>query len=261
MECVTLKIGGRLAEQEEELRQLAADLKELRESAPVVLVHGGGAEVTRLSEQLGFRPVFHEGIRVTAGEEMDVVEMILSGKVNKRLVRLFQSAGLPAVGLCGCDGRVSTGRSLGRILGMETRTGKVAEVKTALLECLLEAGYFPVLSSTTMDEEGVGVNINADTVAFEVACALGSPALLFLSDTPGVLKGGGVVPWLTPSETKAEIRSGCITGGMIPKATSALEALKRGVGQVIIGQYRGRGSLGALLRGEMGTRFEQKGKT
>jgi acetylglutamate kinase len=253
--CFTVKIGGRMAEQEDELKLFAADLKDLRRDYDVLLVHGGGAEVTRICEQLGFRPVFHEGIRVTTPEEMDAVEMVLSGKVNKRLVRLFQACRLPAVGLCGADGRLYSGRSLGTILDLETRTGKVAEVGLGLLHCLLRAGYFPVVSSTTMDEQGGGININADTVAFELACALGSRILMFLSDIPGVMKQGGVIPQLSPEQVKFEIREGTISGGMIPKATSALEALKRGVGQVIIGQYGGRGSLAALVGGDMGTRF------
>jgi acetylglutamate kinase len=251
-----LKIGWRMAEQDDQLRQLAADLKDLRSEFDLVLVHGGGAEVTRISEQLGFRPLFHEGIRVTTAEEMDIVEMILSGRVNKRLVRLFQAAGLPAVGLSGADGRLYSGRSLGRINEVPTRTGKVANVELGLLRQLLEAGYFPVVSSTTMDETGEGININADTVAFELACALESRVLMFLSDIPGVMKGGAVIPLLRSEEVKAEIRSATISGGMIPKATSALEALKRGVGTVIIGQYGGRGSLRALVGGDMGTRFE-----
>jgi acetylglutamate kinase len=254
--CFTVKIGGRLAEQEDQLRLLAADLKDLRSEYDLLLVHGGGAEVTRISEQLGFRPVFQEGIRMTTAEEMEVVEMILSGRVNKRLVRLFQACGLPAVGLCGADGRIYTGRSLGVIDELPTRTGKVAEVELGLLRCLLRQRYFPVISSTTMDEIGEGININADTVAFELACALSSRVLMFLSDIPGVLKNEAVIPLLLPEQVKSEIREGTINGGMIPKATSALEALKRGVGQVIIGQYGGRGSLRALVSGDMGTRFE-----
>jgi acetylglutamate kinase len=254
--CFTLKIGGRLAEQEEQLRLLAADLKDLRSEFDLILVHGGGAEVTRISEQLGFRPVFQEGIRITTPEEMEVVEMILSGRVNKRLVRLFQASGLPAVGLSGADGRLYSGRSLGMVNELATRTGKVADVDLGLLRCLLEAGYFPVISSTTMDRTGEGININADTVAFELACAVESRLLMFLSDIPGVLKDGRVVPLLSTEGVKSEIRAGIISGGMIPKATSALEALKRGVGTVIIGQYGGRGSLQALVAGDIGTRFE-----
>jgi acetylglutamate kinase len=255
---VLLKIGGKMAEEEASLRELALDLKDLLQAGSyLVLVHGGGAEVSRISRELGIEPLFHEGVRVTSPEEMDIVEMILCGRVGKRLVRLFQSCGLPAVGLSGADGRIFTGRPLGRILERETRTGNVERVEPGLLEVLLEAGYFPVLASTTADESGTGVNINADTVAFELSCALGSSSLLFLSDIPGVLSGGKVLTRLDRAGAHGAIRDGTITGGMIPKATAALEALKKGVGRVVIGQYGGRGSLSALLQGGLGTTFEE----
>jgi acetylglutamate kinase len=255
---VTMKIGGRMAEEEASLRDFALDLKDLQQGGQyVVLVHGGGAEVSRLSRELGIEPVFHEGIRITSPEEMDIVEMILCGKVGKRLVRLLQSCGLAAVGICGADGRIFLGRSLGRVLEKETRTGNVEQVDLSLLAALLKAGFFPVLASTTMDETGAGVNINADTVAFELACALASPSLVFLSDIPGVLADGQVLRRLGRERVRELIRDGTISGGMIPKATSALEALKRGVGRVVIGQYGGRGSLTALLDSSLGTTFEE----
>ena len=254
---VTVKIGGRMAEEEASLRELALDLKDLQARQHVVLVHGGGAEVSRLSRELGIEPVFHEGVRLTSPQEMDIVEMILCGKVGKRLVRLFQSCGLPAVGLCGADGRLFLGRTLGRVQDRETRTGNVERIELNLLAALLAAGFFPVLASTTMDESGGGVNINADTVAFELACALGSRSLLFLSDIPGVMAGGQVLRRLDKEQVREHIRTGTITGGMIPKATSALEALKRGVGRVVIGQFGGRGSLAALLDCRLGTTFEE----
>lgn len=250
---ITVKIGGKTAEDLEQLRPFAADLKDLIAGHYPLIVHGGGAEVTRISKQLGFEPRFHEGIRITLSEEMDVVEMILSGRVNKHLVRFFQSCGLPAVGLCGADGKTFSGRTLGRVDGEETRTGNVAEVDPRLLVALFTAGFLPVLSSTSMDKRGVGVNINADAVAFEVACRLDSESLVFISDIPGVLKDGQVLKSLNRDEVRREIAAGTITGGMIPKATSAVEALKHGVGQVIIGQFCARGSLRALLEGGMGT--------
>jgi acetylglutamate kinase len=252
---ITIKIGGKSAEDNEQLRPFAADLEDLLADHHPLIVHGGGGEVSRISKQLGFEPRFHEGIRITLREEMDVVEMILSGKVNKRLVRFFQSRGLPAVGLCGADGATFSGRILGKIDGRETRTGNVAEIDLRLLTALFAADFLPVLSSTSMDKKGSGVNINADSVAFEVACALHSRSLLFISDIPGVLKQGQVLKSLNRDEVRREIASGVISGGMIPKATSAVEALKHGVGQVIIGQYCGRGSLRALLEGGMGTCF------
>jgi acetylglutamate kinase len=254
---VTVKIGGRMAEEEASLRELALDLKDLQAKQHVVLVHGGGAEVSRLSRELGIEPVFHEGVRLTSPQEMDIVEMILCGRVGKRLVRLFQSCGLPAVGLCGADGRLFLGRSLGWILDRETRTGNVERIELGLLAALLQAGFLPVLASTTMDESGAGVNINADTVALELACALGSSSLVFLSDIPGVMAGGQILRCLDKEQVREHISTGTITGGMIPKATSALEALKRGVGRVVIGQFGGRGSLAALLDCSLGTTFEE----
>jgi acetylglutamate kinase len=252
---ITIKIGGKSAEDPEQLYSFAADLKDLMAVHYPLVVHGGGAEVSRISKQLGFEPRFHEGIRITLSDEMDVVEMILSGKVNKRLVRFFQSRGLPAVGLCGADGATFSGRTLGTIDGKETRTGNVDTVDPGLLTALFAAGFLPILASTSMDEKGVGVNINADSVAFELACRLSSESLVFISDIPGVLKNGQVLESLNPDEVRREIASGTINGGMIPKATSAVEALKHGVGRVIIGQYCGRGSLRALLEGGMGTCF------
>jgi acetylglutamate kinase len=252
---ITVKIGGTTAEDAEQLHPLAADLKDLMADRYLLIVHGGGAEVTRISRQLGFEPRFHEGIRITLSGEMDVVEMILSGKVNKHLVRVFQSCGLPAVGLCGADGATFRGRTLGKVEGRETRTGNVAEVDPRLLTTLFTAGFLPLLSSTSMDRKGVGVNINADSVAFEVACRLNSESLVFISDIPGVLKDDRLLKSLNREEVRREIADGTITGGMIPKATSAVEALEHGVGKVIIGQYRGRGSLRALLEGGTGTCF------
>ena len=252
---ITVKIGGKTAEDAEQLRPFAADLKDLMPDCHPLIVHGGGAEVTRISRQLGFEPRFHEGIRITLSGEMDVVEMILSGKVNKHLVRFFQSCGLPAVGLCGADGATFRGRTLGRVEGRETRTANVAEVDPRLLTALFTAGFLPVLSSTSMDKKGLGVNINADSVAFEVACRLNSESLVFISDIPGVLKDDRLLRSLNREEVRREIADGTITGGMIPKATSAVEALKHGVGKVIIGPYRGRGSLRALLEGGTGTCF------
>ena len=161
---ITVKIGGKTAEDADQLKPFAADLEDLSVDHHFLIVHGGGAEVSRISSQLGFEPRFHQGIRITLDREMDVVEMILSGKVNKRLVRFFQARGLPAVGLCGADGATFRGRTLGTVDGRETRTGNVHRIEPRLLVTLLDAGFLPILSSTSMDEEGVGVNINADSV-------------------------------------------------------------------------------------------------
>jgi acetylglutamate kinase len=251
---VTIKIGGSCAGQAELLSSLAAEIRGAEADYRFLLVHGGGAEVSSLSRRLGLEPLFREGIRVTTAAEMDVVEMVLSGSVNKRLVRLFRAAGLNAVGLCGADGGLLTGIPL-QEGGNGTRTGSIDRVEAALPELLLAQGYFPVLSPTAADSRGGALNINADTAAFAVAAALKSETLIFLSDIPGILKQGRPLAVLDPAGVEAEITAGTITGGMIPKVTSAVEALSRGVRQIIIGEYREAGALRELLAGRLGTRI------
>jgi acetylglutamate kinase len=251
---VTIKIGGSCAGQAELLSDLAAEMRDLDTDYCFLLVHGGGAEVSRLSRRLGLEPNFREGIRVTTGAEMELVEMVLSGSVNKRLVRLFRAAGLNAVGMCGADGGLLTGSPLSENGGC-TRTGRIDSVDPKLPALLLAHGYFPVLSPTAVDSRAEALNINADTAAFAVAAALKSETLLFLSDIPGILKQGRQLASLNPAGVEAEIAAGTITGGMIPKVTSALEALSGGVKQIIIGEYRKAGALGALLAGKLGTKI------
>lgn len=251
---VTIKIGGRCAEQPELLSALAAEMRSLSAHHHFLLVHGGGGEVSRLSRRLGLEPQFREGIRLTTAAEMELVEMVLSGSVNKRLVRLFRSQGLNAVGLCGADGGLLTGSPLPEGGGC-TRTGRIDSVDPELPALLVAKGYFPVLSPTAADSLGEGLNINADTAAFAVAAALGCETLLFLSDIPGILKQGRQLASLDPAGVEAEIAAGTISGGMIPKVKSAVKALSRGVRQIIIGEYREPGALAALLAGRLGTRI------
>ncbi len=248
MEARVVKIGGELAGSEVQVRELGA---ELGREPGWVLVHGGGAEVSQLARRFGVEPRFRDGVRQTSAEEMDYVDMALSGQINKRLVRLFQAAGLNAVGLSGSDGRLFTGRSIAE----GSRTGQVTRVEPALLSMLLAGGYFPVLCSTSMSEEGTGLNVNADSAALAVAQALRARTLVFLSDIPGVLKGGRVIEKLAPADAVAEIAAGTITGGMVAKVRACLGALEGGVDCIIIGEYAGRGSVAALLAGERGTRI------
>lgn len=248
MDARVIKIGGDLAGSAREVRELAADLAT---EGGWVLVHGGGAEVSQLARRFGVEPRFEDGVRQTSPEEMDYVDMALSGQINKRLVRLFQSAGLNAVGLSGSDGRLFRGRSVFD----GSRTGEVSHVEPALLEMLLAGGYFPVLCSTSMGDDGAGLNINADSAALAVAQALRARTLLFLSDTPGVLSGGRVIERLTVGAALAEMAAGTITGGMVAKVRACIGALEGGVESIVIGEYSGRGSIAALLGGSRGTRI------
>ena len=248
---IVVKIGGEAASDYRLLEGLACEIDGLRTGHPCLLVHGGGKEVTELMRQVGMEPTFSDGIRMTSPEEMLYVDKVLSGKVNKRLVRMFQFLGLNAVGLSGVDGRTFIGRSLSE----ESRTGKVTAVNPRLLNLLIDEGFFPILCSTSMDKYGESLNINADEVAFELAGSLPCRSLVFLSDIPGVLKNGGVLSVLGADEALKEIETGTISGGMIPKVKASVDALSRGVSQIAIGTYKKQGDLRRLLEGTSGTRI------
>jgi acetylglutamate kinase len=253
---IVVKIGGKAADREESLAALCDEMLALSKEQRFLLVHGGGAEVTALSKRLGIEPVFRDGIRQTTPQEMDIVDMVLGGKVNKRLVRLLRTRGLDAVGLSGADGGIVTGVPLGAKSGRAmNRTGEVASIDKRLLELLLDNGFLPVLSPVSMDQEGHGLNINADAAAFGLAAHLQADALVFFSDIPGILRDGSVLQALSAAEAKDLVTREVITGGMIPKVTASLDALERGVQKVIIGQYDQRGSLARMLEGKQGTRL------
>jgi acetylglutamate kinase len=247
---IVVKIGGRAAS-DDALLNLACDIKALTKENRVFLVHGGGAEVSRVTKVFGLQPVFKDGIRQTSAAEMDIVDMVLAGKMNKAIVRLFAGRGVPAVGLSGSDGGFFTGESIDAAAG--NRTGRVTNVDLRAALLLAGEGYIPVIASTSMDAAGNGLNINADEAAFEIARAAAARALVYLSDIPGILKDGKVITQIGAAEAEAEIAAGVITGGMIPKVRSALEALAGGVGAVVIGEFTERGGLERLLRREAGT--------
>jgi acetylglutamate kinase len=252
--AVVVKIGGRAAAARPALKDLIQDIADLKESFRFFLVHGGGAEVSRVTKIFGLEPVFKDGIRQTSPAEMEIVDMTLAGKVNKALVRMCESLGVAAVGLCGCDGHFFTGRSIDPAAG--NRTGFITHVEPGPVLVLAGAGYVPVIASTSMDMEGEGLNINADQAAREIALSVRAKALVYLSDIPGILKDGKPIRRINSGEAEREIAGGVITGGMIPKVRSALEALKGGVGSVVIGEFVKKGDLARLLGREAGTTLE-----
>ena len=254
MPTIVLKIGGRASESREGLLDLSDEMLELSRENRLLMVHGGGPEVTAVSKRFGIEAVFQNGIRQTSAEEMDIVDMVLAGKVNKHLVRLLRSRGLDAVGLSGADGGIINAERMGGA-DAQTRTGDVTGVNPRLLELLLENGFLPVVSSPSMDKAGNGLNINADTVAFRIAAHLKAWALVFFSDAPGILSDGSVVQALSAPEAERLIARGVIAGGMVPKVSASLAAMDQGVGKVIIGQYEGPGSLARLIDGKQGTRL------
>lgn len=248
---IVIKLGGTAATDPVVLQKLGRELVEL--DVPVAIVHGGGKEVSELSRSMGLEPVFHDGIRMTSEAEMDVVEMVLCGVANKRLVRRLVSAGVPAVGISGADGGTVTGARITDAAGAPSRTATVAGVNPLLVRDLWICGYVPVIASPASDAGGAAVNINADDVAFALAGAMGTDSLLFLSDVDGVLIDGEVVPSLTPAMAEAQVAAGHVSGGMIPKVRNAATAVAHGVSQVVIGRYEKGGDLRALLAGNRGT--------
>ncbi len=244
-ELCVVKIGGRPLADEESLKLLCSELKAAAEETPLAIVHGGGSEVSRISRIFGLEPVFIDGKRQTSPEEMDVVEMVLAGRMNTLLVRSLNIEGLKAVGLSGCDAGLITGEALSG----ESRTGRIISAEGKLLADLMQTGYLPVCSSVAMDTAGGALNINADEAALELAVSVDAARLIYLSDVPGIQLKGSIIPRLNKEEAEAEISGGEISGGMIPKVRSSFEGLERGIGEIIIGGCEKPGDLKALLAG------------
>uniref|UniRef100_B8HLP6 Acetylglutamate kinase n=1 Tax=Cyanothece sp. (strain PCC 7425 / ATCC 29141) TaxID=395961 RepID=B8HLP6_CYAP4 len=196
-----------------------------------VVVHGGGPEINFWLEKLGIEPQFKNGLRVTDAATMEVVEMVLVGRVNKELVSLINTAGGRAVGLCGQDGNLIRARPQGQDgIGF---VGEVQGVDIRLVANLVEKGYIPVISSVAADENGQAYNINADTVAGELAAALGAEKLILLTDTAGILRDyhdpSTLIYKLDIQQARELIDQGVVSGGMIPKVNCCVRSLAQGV--------------------------------
>ncbi len=196
-----------------------------------VVVHGGGPEINTWLSKLNIEPQFRDGLRVTDAPTMDVVEMVLVGRVNKELVALINQAGGRAVGLCGKDGNLIKARPEGKEgIGF---VGEVSAIDVSLLSSLLANGYIPIVSSVAADETGQSYNINADTVAGELAAALGAEKLILLTDTTGILRDyhdpSSLIPKLDIQEARRLIEAKVVSGGMIPKVNCCVRSLAQGV--------------------------------
>lgn len=196
-----------------------------------VVVHGGGPEINLWLDKLGIEPQFQNGLRVTDAATMDVVEMVLVGRVNKEIVSLINQAGGTAIGLCGNDGRLFKARPEGRTgIGF---VGEVTSVDVQVLVPLVQSGYIPVVSSVAADETGQAYNINADTVAGELAAALGAEKLVLLTDTAGILQDyhdpATLIRKLDIQQARDLVKKGVVSGGMIPKVNCCVRSLAQGV--------------------------------
>ncbi|MDD3613205.1 MAG: acetylglutamate kinase [Clostridia bacterium] len=201
----------------------------------VVLVHGGGPDITDMMSRLGKKSEFVDGLRVTDKETADIVLMVLAGKVSKRLVSHIQQKGGSAIGLCGADGGMIKARQIDERLGY---VGEIEKINTSPILDILEKGYIPVISTVGCDDEGNIYNINADTAAAMIAGELNAESLITMTDTPGILEDqadeNSIISRINIKDVPALIESGCISGGMIPKANCCVEAVKRGVNRVFI---------------------------
>jgi acetylglutamate kinase len=230
---IVVKYGGAAMVQAELREAVFRDLVLLRSvGVQPIVVHGGGPEINQWLEKLAIEPRFQDGLRVTDSATMDVVEMVLVGRVNKQIVNGLHQVGGHAVGLCGSDGQLVTARPYGD--GSRGLVGDVAAVKADVLGPLLEAGYIPVISSVAADPTGQAYNINADTVAGELAAALQAEKLILLTDTPGILRDRhdplSLIRQLSLTHARALMAEGIVQGGMTPKTECCIRALAQGVG-------------------------------
>jgi len=228
-----IKVGGNELDTPEFIAQLATTLAGLAQRGTrLILVHGGGKELTALLTALQVETRFRDGLRVTDARTRDAALMVLSGLVNKRLVAAFIAHGVCAVGLSGLDGGIVRAAPLHAELGF---VGKPARVRADLLHACLAQGWLPVIAPMSLGEDGEIYNVNADHAAGAIAAATNADLLTFITNVPGVLDDrGALLSSLSATQAEALIANGTISGGMIPKVRTALEALSAGVGRVRI---------------------------
>ena len=233
---VVVKYGGNAMVNEQLKQQVMEDITLLwLIGVKVVLVHGGGPEISDIMNRLGKKAEFVNGLRVTDKETVDIVQMVLAGKVNKTLVNLLNMKGGRAVGVSGIDGGIIEATMKDEALGY---VGEITKIRTKPILDLLEKGYIPVVSTVAGDKQGNTYNINGDTAAAHIAGALNAERLIMMTDIAGVLMDKNdpstLIPHLTVAEAKGLYNSGIIAGGMIPKVDCCIEALEHGVENVII---------------------------
>ena len=233
---VVIKYGGNAMTSETLKQQVMEDIVLLRlVGVNVVLVHGGGPEINALMDRLGKKPEFVDGLRVTDQETIDVVQMVLAGKVNKSLVGLLETKGGRAVGLSGIDDALIQAKFKDERLGL---VGEITKINPECVYDLLAKNYIPVISTIACGENGEIFNINGDTAAAYIAGALRAERLIMMTDIAGILRDpkdpATLIPEITVDEARELRASGVISGGMIPKAECCIKAITEGVKKVII---------------------------
>ena len=244
---IVIKISGHELDSAEYVAEFAQVIRDM--NAPTIIVHGGGKEISTLQGRLGIEPKFVDGVRVTDAASLSLVEMVMCGAINKRLVRVLVNAGVNAIGLSGVDGGMISAVKMAHESVDMGFTGEVTAVRVDLLLNLLDMGITPVIAPICLGEDN-NFNVNADHVAGALAAALEAERLVFLSNVPGVLrdiKDDHVIATLSPEETEAMIADGTIFGGMIPKVRTALHALDDEVSQGVITDLAGLRSNGGTI--------------
>ena len=233
---VVIKYGGNAMINEDLKQQVMEDIALLwLIGVKVVLIHGGGPEISDTMKKFGKKSEFVNGLRVTDKETVDIVQMVLAGKVNKTLVNLLQMKGGHAVGLSGIDGGILEATMKDEALGY---VGEITKIRTRPITDLLEKNYIPVISTIASDRQGNTFNINGDTAAASIAGALGAERLIMMTDIAGILRDkddpSTLIPAVTVSDAKQLFKEGVISGGMIPKVDCCIEAIEKGVKHVVI---------------------------
>ena len=233
---VVVKYGGNAMINDQLKKQVMEDIALLSLiGIKIVLVHGGGPEISEMMSKVGKKAEFVNGLRVTDSETMDIAQMVLAGKVNKNLVNLLGTKGGKAIGISGMDGHLIEAKMKNELLGY---VGEITKINIEPINDLLEKGYIPVVSTIGCDSEGNSYNINGDTAAAYIAGALHAERLIMMTDIAGLLRDvndpTSLISEITVSEAKQLYKKGVISGGMIPKVDCCIEAIIEGVKKVII---------------------------
>ncbi len=233
---LVVKYGGNAMINQELKEQVMEDIVLLHLiGVKVVLVHGGGPEITEVMAKLGKKAEFVDGLRVTDKETIDIVQMVLAGKVNKSLVNFLEMKGGKSMGISGMDGKLIEAKVKDARLGF---VGEITNVNIECVEDLLHKGYIPVISTIGCDNEGNAYNINGDTAAARIAGALNAERLIMMTDIAGLLKDkddpSTLIPEINVSKAKELLADGTISGGMIPKIKCCIDAISHGVKNVVI---------------------------
>jgi acetylglutamate kinase len=237
---IIIKYGGAAMQDDDLTEKILQDVTLLKYvGVNPILVHGGGPDINHMLAALGIEPKFHNGLRITDEATMEVVQMTLTGKINKDIVAKLNALGAKAIGLCGLDANLITAKKHIAEDGVDLGcVGDITSINTTLLNLLCKDEYIPVIAPIGVGEHGESYNINADTVAAEIASAMTAEKLMFLTDTDGVRKDpddpDSLIYEISVAEIKEYIQQGFITGGMLPKVNGCIQSVEQGVNRVHI---------------------------